>query len=120
VPSRLARPIFPLYAGFKPPYILVGHSIGGLIAPVYAERHPGEVARLLSGSTIRRTRQLRQIPQENPAVPTRGQRPAIRAEARLSPDSLRGDQRLTDCPSRHVDQVDPGLLQSSRHRTFTK
>jgi pimeloyl-ACP methyl ester carboxylesterase len=33
--------------GFKPPYILVGHSIGGLIARVYAERHRGDVAGLV-------------------------------------------------------------------------
>jgi pimeloyl-ACP methyl ester carboxylesterase len=31
-------------AGVKPPYVLVGHSIGGLIARVYAEQYPREVA----------------------------------------------------------------------------
>ncbi len=34
-------------AGLKPPYVLVGHSIGGLIARVYAERRPGEVAAMV-------------------------------------------------------------------------
>ena len=31
-------------AGIKGPYVLVGHSLGGLIARVYAGRYPGEVA----------------------------------------------------------------------------
>lgn len=31
-------------AGIKSPYVLVGHSIGGLIARVYAEQYPREVA----------------------------------------------------------------------------
>lgn len=31
-------------AGVKRPYVLVGHSIGGLIARVYAAAYPGEVA----------------------------------------------------------------------------
>jgi pimeloyl-ACP methyl ester carboxylesterase len=31
-------------AGIKGPYVLVGHSIGGLIARVYAEHHPTEIS----------------------------------------------------------------------------
>jgi pimeloyl-ACP methyl ester carboxylesterase len=31
-------------AGIKSPYILVGHSVGGLIARVYGEQYPKEVA----------------------------------------------------------------------------
>ncbi len=31
-------------AGIKAPYVLVGHSVGGLIARVYAEQYPNEVA----------------------------------------------------------------------------
>jgi pimeloyl-ACP methyl ester carboxylesterase len=31
-------------ASVKAPYVLVGHSIGGLIARVYAEQYPEEVA----------------------------------------------------------------------------
>ncbi len=34
-------------AGVRPPYVLVGHSIGGLIARVYAERYPRETAALV-------------------------------------------------------------------------
>ncbi|MFZ0061184.1 MAG: alpha/beta hydrolase [Pyrinomonadaceae bacterium] len=34
-------------ARIKAPYVLVGHSIGGLIARVYAEQYPGEVAGML-------------------------------------------------------------------------
>src|SRR5262249_33498570 len=31
-------------AGMAPPYVLVGHSYGGLLVPAYAERYPDEVA----------------------------------------------------------------------------
>lgn len=34
-------------AGVAPPYILVGHSLGGLYQYVYARRYPGEVAGLV-------------------------------------------------------------------------
>lgn len=34
-------------AGVKGPFVLVGHSIGGLIARVYAEQYPAEVAGLV-------------------------------------------------------------------------
>jgi pimeloyl-ACP methyl ester carboxylesterase len=34
-------------AGVRPPYVLVGHSTGGLIARVYAARYPREVAGLV-------------------------------------------------------------------------
>ncbi|WP_286672160.1 alpha/beta fold hydrolase [Methylocystis iwaonis] len=32
--------------GIAPPYVLVGHSIGGLYVQLYARRHPNEVAGL--------------------------------------------------------------------------
>src|SRR5262249_35094787 len=31
-------------AGIKGPYVLVGHSLGGLVARIYAEQYPNEVA----------------------------------------------------------------------------
>lgn len=34
-------------AGIKPPYVLVGHSIGGLFVRVYAHRYPDQVAGLV-------------------------------------------------------------------------
>jgi len=34
-------------AGFAPPYLLVGHSFGGLVMQLYARRHPDEVAGLV-------------------------------------------------------------------------
>ena len=34
-------------AGVPPPYVLVGHSFGGLTVRAYVERHPGEVAGLV-------------------------------------------------------------------------
>jgi pimeloyl-ACP methyl ester carboxylesterase len=35
------------HAGIAPPYILVGHSFGGLIMPLYAAKYPGEVTGLV-------------------------------------------------------------------------
>jgi pimeloyl-ACP methyl ester carboxylesterase len=49
VPRTMRQDAYELHtllerAGVKPPYVLVGHSIGGLIARVYASRYPREVA----------------------------------------------------------------------------
>ena len=35
-------------AGVAPPYVLVAHSYGGLIARVFADRYPSEVAGFVS------------------------------------------------------------------------
>lgn len=35
------------YAGVRPPYVLVAHSLGGLYANLFARLHPGEVAGVL-------------------------------------------------------------------------
>ena len=35
------------YAGLEPPYVLVGHSLGGLYANLFARLHPAEVAGVL-------------------------------------------------------------------------
>ena len=35
------------YAGLKPPYVLVGHSLGGLYANLFARLYPGEVSAVL-------------------------------------------------------------------------
>jgi pimeloyl-ACP methyl ester carboxylesterase len=35
------------YAGLQPPYVLVGHSLGGLYANLFARMHPREIAAVL-------------------------------------------------------------------------
>ena len=35
------------YTGLEPPFVLVGHSLGGLYANLFARLHPGEVAGVL-------------------------------------------------------------------------
>ena len=51
-PRQLTAELHALHAllrevGAKPPYVLVGHSLGGLLVRVYASQHPDEVAGLL-------------------------------------------------------------------------
>ncbi len=50
-------------AGVPPPYVLVGHSLGGLHVELFARRHPDEVAASCSSRrparTRRRTRRAR-------------------------------------------------------------
>lgn len=44
-PSNIVEELHTLLAraGMEPPYVLVGHSAGGLYARIYAQEHPGEV-----------------------------------------------------------------------------
>lgn len=48
-PSNIARELHALLeqAGITPPYLLVGHSFGGLVARRFAADHPGKVAGVL-------------------------------------------------------------------------
>lgn len=48
-PRQLAAELHALLraVGAEPPYVLVGHSLGGLLVRVYASQHPGDVAGLL-------------------------------------------------------------------------
>jgi len=39
-------------AGFPPPYLLVGHSFGGLVMQLYARLHPDEVAGLALSDSV--------------------------------------------------------------------
>ncbi len=52
-------------AGVNPPYLLVGHSFGGMIVRMYASRHPGEVAGMVlvdSSQEDQQTRGFRPTP----------------------------------------------------------
>jgi pimeloyl-ACP methyl ester carboxylesterase len=49
IPRTMKQEAFELHlllknAGIKPPYVLVGHSLGGLIVRVYADQYPEEIA----------------------------------------------------------------------------
>jgi pimeloyl-ACP methyl ester carboxylesterase len=46
-------------AGVEPPYVLVGHSIGGLLVRLYAHRHPGEVAGMVLVDSTHEEQDLR-------------------------------------------------------------
>lgn len=53
--------------GLSPPYVLVGHSLGGLYMQYYARRYPGEVRGLLLVDSTHWD-QLQRIKQEVPAM----------------------------------------------------
>jgi pimeloyl-ACP methyl ester carboxylesterase len=60
-------------AGVGPPYVLVGHSYGGVLARVFAHRYPSETAGLVLVETMGRDGRRRQL-----AIWPRSQAPEIR------------------------------------------
>jgi pimeloyl-ACP methyl ester carboxylesterase len=48
-------------AGIEPPYVLVGHSYGGVVARVFAEFYPKETAGLVLIDTMGRDGRRRQL-----------------------------------------------------------
>lgn len=52
-------------AGIAPPYLLVGHSFGGLLAGIYAVRYPDEVAGLVLVDPLGAGEWLRPTPQQS-------------------------------------------------------
>jgi pimeloyl-ACP methyl ester carboxylesterase len=62
-------------ARIDPPYVLVGHSYGGVLARVFAHRHPTETAGLVLVDTMGRNGRQRQL-----AIWPRSQAPEIRRE----------------------------------------
>ena len=49
------------HAKLPPPYVIAGHSYGGVLARVFARRHPGEVAGLVLVDTVGRNGRARQL-----------------------------------------------------------
>ena len=66
-------------AGIDPPYVLVGHSYGGVLARVFARLHPTETAGLVLIDTMGRDGRRRQL-----AIWPQSQAPEIRGELATS------------------------------------
>ncbi|MEN3284685.1 MAG: hypothetical protein V7607_5825 [Solirubrobacteraceae bacterium] len=67
------------HAGIDPPYVLVGHSYGGVVARVFARRWPMETAGLVLIDTMGRDGRRRQL-----AIWPRSQAPGIRRQLATS------------------------------------
>jgi pimeloyl-ACP methyl ester carboxylesterase len=97
MPRSLAQDVYELHtllkaAGVKPPLILVGHSIGGIIARTYAKQFPGDVAGMV----------LVDATSENSIVNINGKTERLRklasAEKKIPPIKTKADS-LTKIPS---------------------
>ena len=104
------------HAGIRPPYVIVGHSYGGLLARLFTEKYPDEVA----GAVL--------VESSQPSVSTAAARP-VRAYMgvlplapwaarfglmRLYVTFVRSDVDRLPEPERHEQR---GYLSSSRHWT---
>jgi len=72
-PSRIARELHEMLraAGIAPPFLLVGHSFGGLVVERFAIDFPGEVAGLVLSTRSRPASSLHSQPRSAPCSPRR-------------------------------------------------
>jgi pimeloyl-ACP methyl ester carboxylesterase len=102
-------------AGLAPPYVLVGHSLGGIIARRFAVRYPGDVAGMVLIDSSHED-QARRLPAEgwwsNPPVSTA--RHALKRGTRLL---FLGLYRLLS--SRAVSDVPPECADAARAVNLT-
>jgi len=93
-------------AGVKPPYVLVGHSFGGIYARVFAERYPKEVAGMV----------LLDPSQESFNDWLKKNHPArlkdAQAEISRAPEGVRAEDAATDASyeEARAAKVSPGIL----------
>jgi pimeloyl-ACP methyl ester carboxylesterase len=104
------------HAGLRPPYVFVGHSYGGLLARIFTDRHPDEVAGVVlvessSPSTSSRTPgPIRRLHGFLPLAPWAARLGLMRLYITL----VGTDERRLPEPERHEQRA---FLSSSRHWT---
>lgn len=112
-------------AHIKPPYVLVGHSLGGLIARVYAEHYPREVAGIvlvdathedtilmLQGKLVR----MRELAKSDPVPPVQTMKSSPpQAPTKEDLDQFESNQKMFGAPkiSAPFDKL-PASVQAMR------
>ena len=112
------RDLRQLLAGARiaPPYVLVGHSYGGVVGRVFAHLHPGETAGLVLIDTMGRGGRRRQL-----AVWPKSQAPATRRELASIMDGvdLAAGEAVAD-RLRTLDGVPLAVITAARHDNFPR
>ncbi|MCU1231471.1 MAG: alpha/beta hydrolase [Acidobacteria bacterium] len=105
-------------ANAKPPYVMVGHSFGGMFAELFARTYPDEIAALVliesrPGEFTRRCRQARAPSCDVPAWMASFMPPAARAELEAIDDTQRA---LAAAPPLRED-LPLWVISAGRHYT---
>lgn len=105
-------------ASESPPYVLVGHSLGGLLVRVFADRYPGEVSGFVFVDASHPQQMERAPPEVAKAMAEAMPKPllmktlaatgALRLGSRLSSDD--SNEQATDVTSLLLPRTVPGLL----------
>jgi pimeloyl-ACP methyl ester carboxylesterase len=99
-------------AGLRPPYVLVGHSYGGLLTRLYAHQHPREVAGVVLVDALGRDAQRRELAIWPPAVDPEDR--AALAEPVVDGVDMQSGERLDD-GVRSLGDVPLVVIEAGRH-----
>jgi pimeloyl-ACP methyl ester carboxylesterase len=103
--------------GARPPYVLVGHSYGGVVARVFARLHPSDTAGLVLVDTMGRDGRRRQL-----AIWPRMQAPAIRrqlADGRMGGVDLGAGEAVAGGLG-SLDQTPVAVVTAGREDAFPR